>query len=101
MTVIIIRKTGPSAEPVILMIEKSAISHFHAFGLSKYYRTSWSRIEDCSLNNIVIVPKEERLKELSDDYNNMKEMIFDNKPSFEEIIEGLSQLEKFFNNNCV
>ncbi len=68
---------------------------------SKYYRTSWSRIEDCSLNNIVIVPKEDRLKELRDDYNNMKEMIFDNKPSFEEIIKGLSQLEKFLNNNCV
>lgn len=66
---------------------------------SKYYRTSWSKIEQCSLKNIVIVPTEERLKELEDDYNNMKEMIFENRPSFEEIVKGLHDLEYILKTN--
>lgn len=60
---------------------------------SKYYRTSWSRIEDCSLKEIVIVPSEARLKDLLSDYKNMLEMIFDNPPTFEEIIKGMKDLE--------
>ena len=61
---------------------------------SKYYRTSWSKIDECYLNNISIVPNLDRLKELSVDYENMKEMIFENRPSFEEIIDGLRELNE-------
>lgn len=61
---------------------------------SKYYRTAWSKIEESCLNNIKIVPSAERLKEISIDYENMKEMIFDNRPTFEQIISGLVELEK-------
>lgn len=60
---------------------------------SKYYRTSWSKIEESSLDNIAIVPREERLTELSSDFDNMKEMIFGDGPSFEEIVNGLIELE--------
>lgn len=66
---------------------------------SKYYRTSWSKIEQCSFKNIAIVPTEARLKELEDDYNNMKEMIFENRPSFEEIVKGLHDLEYILKTN--
>lgn len=60
----------------------------------KYYRTAWSKIEDSSLGNLHIIPSFERLKEISMDYENMKDMIFDNRPTFEEVIQGLIELEK-------
>ena len=64
---------------------------------SKYYRTSWSRIEECFLENITIVPKEERLKEISADYKDMKDMFFIDTPSFEDIMNGLQELETTLN----
>ncbi len=64
----------------------------------KYYRTSWSKLEECSLKNISIIPSKDRLNALSADYDDMKEMIFDNKPSFEEIINGLNTLKNELKN---
>ena len=60
----------------------------------KYYRTSWSNLENCTLKDIRIVPTDERLKELSSDYSKMKDMIFNSAPSLEEIIFGLKHLEE-------
>ena len=60
---------------------------------SKYYRTSWSKIEESSLENLTIIPEEGRQKELYSDYENMKEMVFGDRPSFKEIINGLLELE--------
>ena len=65
---------------------------------SKYYRTSWSNIENSSLDNMHIVPTLERSKEILIDYNNMKDMIFENRPSFEDIINGLRELENVLKN---
>lgn len=65
---------------------------------SKYYRTSWSNVENSSLSNICIIPSEARLKEINTDYDKMKEMIFDNRPTFEEIIIGLIELEEKLRN---
>lgn len=61
---------------------------------SKYYRTSWSNIENSSLDDFHIVPSEERLNEINIDYDNMEEMIFEDRPSFDEIINNLRTLEK-------
>lgn len=61
---------------------------------SKYYRTAWSNLDDCSLENIRLVPSNERIKELSQDYSKMKDMIFDNAPPFEEIIFNIGLLEE-------
>lgn len=66
---------------------------------SKYYRTAWSKIEESSLKNISIVPSEERLKDVSIDYEKMKEMIFNDLPSFKEVISGLRDLENIFRND--
>ena len=65
---------------------------------SKYYRTSWSNIESSSLGTIRLIPSEDRLKEIKDDYNQMKDMIFENRPTFEEIINGLYELEEVIKN---
>lgn len=76
----------------LIMKDKELFDDVKAFK-SKYYRTSWSKIEECSLKNISIIPTKERLKELLEDYDDMKEMIFENRPSFDEIISGLKELE--------
>lgn len=60
---------------------------------SKYYRTSWSKVEDSSLSNIHIIPGEDRLNEISLDYSKMAEMIFEDRPSFDDITKGLKKLE--------
>lgn len=62
---------------------------------SKYYRTSWSKLEECQLSSIQIVPNAERLNDIAKDYQSMSEMIFSDKPSFEEIVNGLHELEQF------
>lgn len=61
---------------------------------SKYYRTSWSRIEECSLSDINIIPQPYRLVAIAADYENMKEMMFDNRPTFDQMISGLEELNK-------
>lgn len=61
---------------------------------SKYYRTSWSKIEECRLQNIAIVPSMERLNDIKADYQMMADMFFITPPSFTEIIDGLIELEK-------
>lgn len=60
---------------------------------SKYYCTSWSRIENASLTNITLIPSKERLVTIQADYKKMGDMFFETPPSFEEIINGLAQLE--------
>lgn len=81
----------------LIIKDKKLFEEVKAFK-SKYYRTSWSNIENSSLNNIHIVPSTDRLKEISKDYDNMKDMIFEDKPSFDEIMTGLKQLEVVLHN---
>lgn len=72
--------------------DKSLFETVKAFK-SKYYRTSWSKIENCYLSSITIIPNQQRLNDLEKDYQSMSEMIFSNRPSFKQIIDGLSELE--------
>lgn len=58
-----------------------------------YYRTSWSQIDKCRLDSITLVPCAQRIKEISQDYGFMSDMIFNNAPSFDEIVSGLTELE--------
>jgi len=76
-----------------ILIDKFLFEKIKAFK-SKYYRTAWSNLDDCSLENIRLVPSNERIKELSQDYSKMKDMIFENTPSFEEIIFNIGLLEE-------
>ena len=61
---------------------------------SKYYRTSWSNIENSALESISLIPSEDRLETIKLDYQKMADMFFETPPSFEEIIAGLRELEK-------
>lgn len=63
---------------------------------SKYYRNAWSKLENCSLKNIKLVPSNDRLESLYDDYKMMEDMMFGLFPSFGEIVTGLKELENVF-----
>ena len=59
----------------------------------KYYRNSWSNIESCDLSVINLSPSKQRKEELKKDYNHMKEMFFNNVPSFDKIIQTIKMIE--------
>ena len=60
---------------------------------SRFYRTAWACLEDCELSEIALIPNQNRLPSLKADYRQMEEMLFGSHPSFEEILEGLKELE--------
>ena len=61
---------------------------------NKYYRTYWSKIEGCSLSTIRIYPPKHCIRDLRNDYEQMKEMFFGEIPSFEEVLSLIASLEK-------
>ena len=64
----------------------------------KFYPDNWANYQDILNNQIKLVPPEYRLKDLSMDYNSMKEMIIGDCPSIEDIINTLNNLEDEINN---
>ena len=61
---------------------------------SKFYPRKWAEYEKAVTQTIRLVPPEESITYLQEDYDNMEEMLYGNRPSFGEIIEGIAQLEK-------
>jgi hypothetical protein len=45
-----------------------------------------------------LMPPDYNLNKLRDDYDHMQNMLFGEKPSFEEIMEGIVRLEADINN---
>lgn len=60
----------------------------------KFYPRKWARYEDAAAKSIRLIPDKFRFAEIKDDYHSMEEMFFGEYPTFEEIIEKLSDLEK-------
>ncbi|MEG1509168.1 MAG: nucleotidyl transferase AbiEii/AbiGii toxin family protein [Clostridia bacterium] len=63
----------------------------------KFYHCKWAKYEDCLNGNFKLVPSDEILKKVSNDYKNMQNMLFGEKPTMDEIIENLKMLEKEIN----
>lgn len=61
---------------------------------NKFYPRTWAKYEEATSKKIRLLPDEYRLKELKDDYENMKEMFFGTYPDFEELIFTITELEK-------
>jgi len=59
----------------------------------KFYRSSWARYEEATLEKIRLVPSAETTAMLAKDYRSMQEMLFGDKPSFDMIMQGLGELE--------
>lgn len=59
----------------------------------KFYRCPWAKYENAKAGTMKLMPPEFNLKALEDDYKHMQNMIFGTKPSFDEIMATIKQLE--------
>ena len=60
----------------------------------KFYHCSWAKYNEANIEKIKLIPSKETINILKDDFNKMEDMIFGEIPTFDEIIEGLVQVEK-------
>ena len=63
----------------------------------KFYRCPWARYDLAKRGTMRLMPPDYNLDKLRDDYGHMQNMLFGNKPSFEEIMEGIAKLEADIN----
>lgn len=63
----------------------------------KFYYAKNASYETAQIGTLRLVPSEIAIKELSTDYDHMKDMIYGEKPSFEDIIKEIAKLEEEIN----
>ncbi|NLL63251.1 MAG: nucleotidyl transferase AbiEii/AbiGii toxin family protein [Ruminococcaceae bacterium] len=63
----------------------------------KFYPRGWARYEDVLDGKLRLVPDNFRFAEIEKDYDAMKEMIYGETPSFDEIMKSLTNLENEIN----
>jgi len=63
----------------------------------KFYPRGWARYDLAVPGTMKLIPPDNVLKFLRTDYREMRNMIFGEYPSFENIIQGLTMLEKEIN----
>jgi hypothetical protein len=64
---------------------------------SRFYRCQWARYEDAQPGTLRLLPTEVGNKELEADYRRMQEMLFGTRPSWDDILNRLGQLEDEIN----
>lgn len=64
----------------------------------KFYPCNWAKYDDVSIGQCKLIPNKEALHIYSKDYENMKQMLYGEYPSFNEIVAVLSEFEKKLNN---
>ena len=63
----------------------------------KFYRCPWARYDLAKRGTMKLLPPEYNVAKLRSDYEHMQNMLFGEKPSFEEIMNTMAQLEKEIN----
>lgn len=63
----------------------------------QFYPSAWANYESAKTGSLKLVPPQERITELTKDYDAMRSMIFGNYPSLNEIITILKALEAEIN----
>ena len=58
----------------------------------KFYRCPWARYDLAKRGTMRLMPPDYNLDKLRDDYEHMQNMLFGEKPSFEEIMDGIAKL---------
>lgn len=62
-----------------------------------YYRVAWARYDLARPGSLVVIPSQERLRELASDYRNMRQMFLSEPPPFDAIIDELRAFEREIN----
>jgi len=63
----------------------------------KFYRCSWARYDLAKEGYLKLIPPDYNLKFYREDYEKMKGMIYGGKPSFDEILDSIKELENKIN----
>lgn len=67
----------------------------------KFYPRKWARYDEANFALISLIPPSHSLDALRKDYQEMGKMIYGKRPSFDEILQGLSDLEKEIHEKAV
>ena len=65
----------------------------------KFYRCPWARYDLAKRGTMKLMPPKYNMDKLRDDYEHMQNMLFGEKPSFDEIMDGIENLETEINQN--
>lgn len=63
----------------------------------KFYRCPWAKYELAKAGTLKLLPPDYNLKAFEADYEHMQNMLFGQKPTFSEILSGLSKLQEEIN----
>ena len=63
----------------------------------KFYHAGWANYKNAKPGTMKLLPPEHSLQELRSDYQKMQAMIYEDKISFDEILDALSQVEREIN----
>lgn len=63
----------------------------------KFYRCPWARYEEAKPGTLKLLPPKHHTDDLRKDYRSMQAMLFGDIPDFEDILKGLTLLEKEIN----
>lgn len=63
----------------------------------KFFRQAWAKYSEAIPGTLKLIPSENNMKVLKQDYARMRNMIYGDYPTFEEIIETLQKLESEIN----
>jgi hypothetical protein len=64
---------------------------------SLFFKSSWAKYDEATKGTLRILPPEQRVKALREDYARMEQMFFGEPPEFDQIIALLRQWETEFN----
>lgn len=84
-------KLGERAVGKVELLERVAV-HKRVF-----FRSGWANYHSAKPGTLRLMPASARIKELQSDYNEMREMFFDEPPPFTEVLEVIARLEERIN----
>jgi len=63
----------------------------------KFYPRGWAEYDQANPGTLKLIPPDRILEAMRKDYSAMQEMIFGPRPAFDEIMDGLRDLEREIN----
>ncbi len=64
----------------------------------KFYPRKWANYSEAKPGSLRLVPPDDRIMELHNDYDSMKDMFYGVVPTFESVIQVIKKLEEEINN---
>ena len=62
-----------------------------------FFKAKWAHYEEAKPETLRLLPREDQISRLKADYQQMREMFFEDPPAFEEILERLKMVEEEIN----